>query len=406
MIAAPSQTTILMMKTPEQQAFRRTWAFVALVLVLLFNLSGMKRVHAAESLAVFDLDGYGISYDNALLMSQAIRDAFLEEGSYEPMDAYQLADRLSAGHEGDLRRARELLAVARQKTDAGRTADALKDLGEVLRLHQVAWSRVSRRPELADAHYFTAVALVKAGRTTEAVDHLVETFYYYPGYDRVRAPNPPPVMRPLLIAAQKTLAGADRRSRSASEIANAGRILGVMNIVVGRVSADGTVALTLYHEATLAAEASDAAPSIPLEAGHVFFRSLVESLVVASPNAEPRPVAAAAPSVAEPSEFHELPSLDEPSTSPDTSTPFPSRVSDLDDPGPSSRKKSVGKIHAKGSIRVQRSLTEQWWFWTSVGVVVLGGGYLIVTQVGDDSPTVLETPARHHYKVVVDTSGL
>ena len=65
---------------------------------LLLLLGFCNTVRAAE-IAVLDFDSFGMTHDDATLISQGFRDAFLEEGRFFPLEGYDISDRLGSGRE-------------------------------------------------------------------------------------------------------------------------------------------------------------------------------------------------------------------------------------------------------------------------------------------------------------------
>jgi hypothetical protein len=369
---------------------------------------------AIHSIAVLDLDGYGIDYETAQVMTQGLRDGFLEEATFDPLSGYDISEGMSEGQGEGLRRARELLADARQKMDAGDPGGALRLLAEVLSIHEAAWSWVGRRPELSDAHFYTAVALAKLGRDTEAVDHLVECLYLYPGYDTDRATGATAATS-LFSRARSLLEDAERRTISGARIATIGDRLQAQYVVAGYVVADGTVHLGLYQDGRLVTEATDYAEELPLYPGDPFFYDLAVRLVGGEHSA-PAPGGYGGtigePSTTEPQfgDFHEIPSVE-----PDASGPSVSiGTSDgghLTDQGSaydsSGRPRRRRGEHTMSGIRYERKpVVETWWFWTGVTAVVAGGGVGLYLLLRDDGVVTPHEPQEQNsYTITLDPSG-
>ncbi len=144
-----------------------------LLLVVAFVASFSGAPALAQDVAVLEFDGYGVPYDQITRLSRGLQDAFLDEGSYTPVDEFALADRLSAGRASDISEARKLISEARKSLDLGNAAGALRNLEDALRLHEGAGSHIARRPELADAHYLAGDALLRLGRSYDAERHFV-----------------------------------------------------------------------------------------------------------------------------------------------------------------------------------------------------------------------------------------
>ncbi len=404
-------------KTPGSSAAR--WPasrLLTLVLCGVLALLSPRAAHAIQSIAVLDLDGYGVDYETAQVMTQGLRDGFLEEATFDPLSGYDISDGLSAGQGESLRRARELLADARQKMDAGDTSTALRLLAEVLSLHESAWSWVGRRPELADAHYYTALALNKLGRTNEAVDHLVECLYLYPGYHQGRAVGATGATASLFARAASQLQEAERRTVPGSRIATIGDRLGAKYVVTGYVVADGTVHVGLYQDGRLVTETTDYADELPLYPGDPFFYDLAVLLVGGEHSSGPTGYTApiGQPSTTEPEfgDFHEIPNVE---TQPTGSQPSigTSDGGHLTDQGSSYQsgkrpglfKKSEHKIQG---VRYERKpVTETWWFWTGITAVVAGGGVGLYMLLREETPVDNSDPQEQDsYTITLDPSGV
>lgn len=390
-------------------ALRPLLAVLCAVLLLLCPRSAW----AIQSIAVLDLDGYGIDYETSQVMTQGLRDGFLEEATFDPLSGYDISEGLAVGQNDSLPRARELLAQARQRTDSGDVSGALRLLAEVLSLHEAAWSWVGRRPELADAHYYTAVALSKLGRTTEAVDHLVECIYLYPGYDEGRAVGSSGGMASLFSRARSQLDEAERRTVPGSRIATIGDRLGAKYVVTGYVVADGTVHVGLYQDGRLVTESTDYADELPLYPGDPFFYDLAVLLVGGERSSAPSAYAApiGQPSSTEPEfgDFHDIPTVDSDSTP--TASIGTSDGGHLTDQGSSydssHRPPSRRGEHTMKGIRYERKpVAETWWFWTGVTAVVAGGGVGLYLLLRDDSVVSNEPLEQDSYTITLDPSGV
>ena len=387
------------------------------VLGVLVILAGPRAAWAIQSIAVLDLDGYGIDYETAQVMTQGLRDGFLEEATFDPLSGYDISEGISVGQGDSIRRARELLAAARQKMDASDTSGALRQLAEVLAIHESAWSWVGRRPELADAHFFTAVALTKLGRTTEAVDHLVECLYLYPGYDQGRAVGATGAITSLFSRAKVQLEEAERRTVPGSRIATIGDRLGAKYVVTGYVVADGTVHVGLYQDGRLVTESTDYAAELPLYPGDPFFYDLAVLLVGGehSPQQTNFVAPIGQPSTTEPefSDFHEIPTV-EPTTTTSPSSSGSIGTSDgghLTDQGSSydnsGRRRSRRSEHTLSGIRYERKpVVETWWFWTGVTVAVAGGGVGLYMLLREDVVVSQDPQEQDSYTITLDPSGV
>jgi tetratricopeptide (TPR) repeat protein len=384
----------------------------AIAALLLLLAPGSAR--AIQSVAVLDLDGYGIDYETAQVMTQGLRDGFLEEATFDPLSGYDISEGLSVGQGDSIRRARELLAEARQKMDAGDTSGALRQLAEVLSIHEAAWSWVGRRPELADAHFFTALALSKLGRTTEAVDHLVECLYLYPAYDQGRAVGTSGAIMSLFSRARTQLEEAERRTVPGSRIATIGDRLGAKYVVAGYIVADGTVHVGLYQDGRLVTETTDYAEELPLYPGDPFFYDLAVLLVGGEHSTTPYAAPIGQPSTTEPEfgDFHEIPTVESSgSTTSTTSSIGTSDGGHLTDQGSSyesSRRTHRRRSeHTMSGIRYERKpVVETWWFWTGVTVVVGGGATGLYLLLREDVVVTEDPVEQDSYTITLDPSGV
>ena len=381
----------------------RTWMMLGTLMVWLAGMpSGLA---ATPRIAVLDLDGYGVDFEATQMMSQGVRDGFLEEGVYDPLDGYQIGDLVSEGHVDDLREARKLLAEARLKVASGQATSALSDLARVLEIHEAANSWVARRAELADAHYFTAVALARSGRSGDALSHIVETLYLYPGYDTDRAMNPASSIQSLFKDAYQAIANQDPHAYSGAELAGVGRLLGTPNVVVGFIRGDGTVELRLYRDGQLEAELVDTVSEIPLPPGDSYYAELARRLAGSGPPATTYSSVSTASSSSTDDGFVDVPfvefedDLDEievGETSVQGAEEKPRRLS--------RNQRKVGKIKTTGGIRYGKPVYQRWWFWTAIGVAAVGGGVYLYHYLQEDEEPIFTVDDT--YSVSADLSGL
>ncbi len=388
-------------------------------LVLLVALIGLvpRAALAIQTIAVLDLDGYDISFDDAQVMTQGLRDGFLEEGTFDPLTGYDISEGMSAGQDAGIRQAREHLAQARTKMDAGDASGALRLLAEVLSLHEAAWSWVGRRPELADAHYYTAIALAKLGRNTDATSHLVECLYLHPGYHQDRAASPQANVVRLFAEAAAQLNQAERRTVPGARTASIGERLGARYVVSGYVVGDGTVHVSLFQDGRLITEATDYAEALPLYPGDPFFYDLAVLLVGNEANAagSAATMPIGTPSTAEPSfnDFHEIPDVEpsEPSGHISMGSVGTSDGGHLTDQGSAygsnTRRRQRGSEHKVRGVRYERKpVTETWWFWTGVTVAVAGGGLGLYFLLRDDTSSPPQTLDSDSYTITLDPSAI
>jgi hypothetical protein len=402
-------------KAPTPSCSGAARSRLVLALLVVAALLGPRAALAIQSVVVLDLDGYGVEYDAVQVMTQGLRDGFLEEGTFDPLTGYDISEGLSVGQGDSLRRARELLADARQRMDANDSASALRMLAEVLAIHESAWSWVGRRPELADAHYFTAVALAKLGRSTEAVDHLVECIYLYPGYETGRAIGAGSVSG-LFTRARAQLAAAERRSVPGTRVATISERLSSPYVVTGYVVDDGTVHLSIHQNGRLLTEATDYADELPLYPGDPFFFDMAVRLVGGGSGSTP---ASSSNSYAPVDvntgiddgfgDFHEIPDVNpEPVHTGSIGTSDGGHLTDQGSAYDASRRPSRRRSeHTMKGIRYERKpVVETWWFWTGVTAVVAGAGVGLYILLQDEGVITQDPQEQESYTVTLDPSGV
>jgi hypothetical protein len=318
--------------------------------------------HAA-SVAVLDFDGYGVSRDEALAASEALRERFLAEGLLDPLSGSDIAGGVSRGQDTALRRARELVGAARSALDGGDTEGAVALLDEAIALHERAWSDVGRRAELADARWLCALALLKAGRATEARAHAAEAVFLHPRYGRDRASQATGLAAELLRDAEAEVARAPRRVRPAADLADIGETLEVDFVVAGWLADDGRVRARLYAGPRLLGEATATLDQLPPLREDPAWTSLALELGGA----------AGAVPVVEP---EDAPDLDE----------EPARATD----DPVARKPAGTRV------------TDQWWFWTGAFLAVGGAGTLVGYALWEPPVEVVDAPDTWTVRVAVE----
>ncbi len=393
------------MKRGEGYSGVRRLVFGLASLVLACLLPG--RALAIQTVVVLDLDGYGVSYETTEVMSQGLRDGFLEEGTFDPLSAYDITEGLSAGQQQNITTARTRLAEARKQMEAGSNVAALRTMAEVLSIHEEAWSWVGRRSELADVHYYIAVAMAASGRKADAVAHLVEAFHLFPAYDSERAVNPPASMARLFVDAYNQLDQGERRSIPGAQIATIGDKLGARYVVTGYVVEDGTVHASLFQDGRLINETTEYAEELPLYPGDPLFLDIATHLVGGFSEPQPAPVVVPSYSSSGPSEFedfHDIPSVEPLEQTPSSSSTL---ITDHGSDYSSSRSPRRGR-RSRAEIHTDRDpVTEQWWFWTSISAVVVGGGvglyFALRPDPVEEEPIVEEGDS---YTIALDPSGL
>ncbi len=384
------------------------------LLVWLVGLVASPQV-LASTVAVVDFDGYGVSFDDSALVSQGLRDAFLET-SWLPLSDFDIADRLSAGHEADISSARRLVSDARQALDRGQASTALSKLRQADKLHRAAGSEFGRRPELADVQFFLGRAYLNLGRRSDAKKALVECLTLFPGYPDHRAPSMGSSLRSLFDEAQRAIDGSAKRVLSSAEAANLQNRLGVDAVVVGYLESDGTVFARITRGTTITSEVRRQATSVPPFPGEPIYGQLVRELVgeggamVAPPDYGGGSAPYATDSYdADPygggsgsggsSDFDDIPAFDDdlPAFDDEPAQDEPGmtvRSPKTDPPPPEHAERESGfrtstekdaRIRSTGRMKYDSGpITHQPWFWGVVaGGVVVGGGVAAIVVLSD-----------------------
>jgi len=361
----------------------------------------------AETVAVLDFDGYGVTFDDAALVSQGLRDAFLET-RWMPMSDFDIADRLGAGHESDIAQARRLVSDARAALDRGSASSALSKLRQAKKLHEYAGSPIARRPEMADLYFFIGRALLNLGRRSEARSSLVECLFLYPGYAEHRAPSMGSGLRSLFGEAQRHLDGNSKRILSTAEVANLQSRLGVEAVVIGFLEADGTIYTRLIKGTTIVNEVKKIASEVPPFPGEPIYGQIVRELAGLDPlitatlppdygnegtggyESDPFSEGSSGEDFDDLPEFEEDPYAESP---PPRQEGVAIRSPKTDPPPPEHDARESGfrattdnedtRIKSTGRMKYDRGpITHQPWFWgVVVGGVVAGGGIAAVVVV-------------------------
>ncbi len=377
---------------------------------LLFVLSGWLTLlgapASAAEVAVLDFDGYGVAFDDVVFASQGFRDAVLEEGSLSPLDEFDLSNRMSSGMESQLSEARRMFSQARQNLDKGATSTARRTLLEVITLHEEAGSPIVRRPEMADVHYFTGVALLREGRSTEAREHFREALILYPGYMDNRAPQMSSSERSNLERAASELALEDRRVMETGDTQTIANRLGAAYIVVGYIDSNGTLMARMVQDGQIVTDLQQTVTDLPPYPGDPVYGDMVREMLTAagrtpSPSAIlPTPTTStySPPTDDGFDEFTEIPDFGDLSAGSDpTQSEETAEDSESSGRDRGSRRgwrlkdDQVGEISkAKGTPKATGPVTTRWWFWTATGVVVIGGGTAAVLLLTDNTTETTE----------------
>lgn len=372
------------------------------LLVLFLGFSVTSGVAQASTVAVLDFDGYGVSFDDSALVSQGMRDAFLET-SWLPLSDFDIADRLSAGHEGDISSARRLVSDARGALDRGQASTALSKLRQAKKLHLGAGSDVGRRPELADVEFFLAKAFLKLGRRSDAKKALIECLYLFPGYPDHRAPSMGSSLRSLFGQAETQINSTSKRILSSAEAASLQARLDVDALVVGYLASDGTIYARITRGTDITSEVRKTAAEVPPFPGEPIYGQLVRELVGEGGGMIPPPDydGGSAPYADDSyggssgDDFDDLPTFDDGYAQPVQEEEGMSvRSPKTDPPSPEHAERESGfktstdkdsRIRSTGRMKYDSGpITHQPWFWGAIaGGVVVGGGVAAIVLLSD-----------------------
>jgi hypothetical protein len=219
-----------------------------------FFVAGTVAVPAATPVAVLDLAGRGVSWEQARVATLGVRAALLEGQALVPLADEVMAEALTRGHQADLERARDLLAEARRDAAVGRTDEALAKLALALTLHHAAGSPTCRRSEVADVHGWTGDTLLRAGRPTAAVAHFHAAERLHAGWAASRGEGIAPESRAVLAEAAQALALSPPEAPTPGELATLARALDVPWVVTGWIDSQGTLVAVLHHGAERVSE--------------------------------------------------------------------------------------------------------------------------------------------------------
>jgi len=344
----------------------------------------------AAELAVLDFDGFGLDYYDVQLVTQGVRDAVLEDGTFYPVDEFEISDRLSAGQDDQLDEARKKVAEGRRALELGNAGYALQQLSDALRLHESVGSQLGRRPEMADAHYFTGVSLLLAGRSYEASDHFLQTELLHSNYLTARAPSPSGQVKSFYERAIAELPNAERPFPPTENLQAIADQLNVDVVVVGWIDAGNRIQTRMIQHGKVVGEGTHQALSGTPYPGDPIFGEIVDELLsnAQRPSARSRSATSTStyvptdsPQFDEPMFDDDLPGFDDEvnldedpyaddaaEVAVETTEPRRERSTRL-------KKNEMGKIKSSGRIRYNNGpITKKWWFWTATGAVVVGGG--------------------------------
>lgn len=398
---------------------------MTLRLLLISALSMVLGLPAlAAELAVLDLDGYGLPYDDVMLVTQGLRDAVLEEGAFYPVDEFEISDRLSAGQSGELEEAREKVAEGRRSLELGNAGYALVQFSDALRLHEAVGSQLGRRPEMADAHYFTGVALMMSGRSWEAAEHFLKTEQLFSSYLTTRAPSPSPQVTSAYERAVADLATAERVFPPTENLQAIIDRLRVDALIVGWIDDKAVIHARMIQRSKVVGEfRTTSINGVPYPGDPVFAEIITELYSNADTDGGGGATFAPLPSTTPPSAsssgsssssapiFAAMPEFDEPINMDEDPYAEAEVVEAPVQEKPRRtfmRKNKMGKIKSSGRIRYNDGpITRKWWFWTAAGAVVVGGGttaaVITLNNIEDEAEPVGEVDDSPTYTVSLET---
>ncbi len=380
----------------------------------------LTRLAHAGSVAVVDFDAVGATEPQAILATDAVRDAMFVEAGMDALTGSDIAERLASRDPEALVSARTKLAAGRAKLAAGMPGDAVPLLQEAVDLHEAALSPVARRGEAADARWALAIALLRLGRTDEASTTLGELARLWPGYATTRAADKPTNAVAMLKAAEEQSRTAPRRTWPTGllrdiEVGSQSDV-----IVTGLLLGDGTVLAQVWDDGMLVGEAS-ATVAFPPTSSDEGWATLVRELVTSMSGPRPEPVAdASLTERAEPDGAETAP--DEASAAPDV----PEEIDDADlegldlDAAPTPTKEGARepargtrptkppkvktrsgrepraadrpRIRGAGGSPTRAPVTSTWWFWTILATLAGGGMAATAVALQDPAPVVTTIP--------------
>ena len=382
----------------------------------------MTRLAHAGSVAVVDFDAVGATEPQAILATDAVRDAMFVEAGMDALTGSDIAERLASRDPDALGNARTKLAAGRAKLAAGLPGDAVALLQEAVELHEAALSPVARRGEAADARWALAIALLRLGRTDEASTTLGELARLWPGYATTRAADKPTNAVAMLKAAEEQARTAPRRSWPTGllrdiEVGSQSEVL-----VTGLLLGDGTVLAQVWDDGMLVGEAS-ATVAFPPTSSDEGWATLVRELVASMSGPRPTPVADPSPEATVPERTFEEPrastdavdrdaaseeidlndleglDLDAEPPPKETREPKPARESRpakapkvKTRSGSEPRAADRPRIRGAGGSPARAPITSTWWFWTILATLAGGGMAATAVALQEPAPVVTTIP--------------
>lgn len=315
---------------------------------------------SAASLALLPLDARGVGAEAAERATDALRDALMVDGMCDIPTGSAIAAALGAGHEADLKRARERYATGRAATAKGDPRTAVAALQESLALHEALGAAWSRRGELADGLWALADAHLRAGDPLQAREALTDLARLWPGYATDRAHHQGTAAR-ILAELEAGVAKEPWRLPSDDAIDAVFASLGVDWLAFGVVEASGQITVRVLGPGGDNATIREIVP-LPVDPADDAWSGIASRIAGAARGAEPAPP-------------------DEPEAEDEAAPETAARNVETAARGGSERPVTIREIDT-------RPITARWWFWTAVAGFVVGG---TAVGVAVGSPAPVET---------------
>lgn len=374
----------------------------------------------AGEIAVLDFDSHGLKYDDAALVSQGFRDAFLEQGTFFPLEGYDITDRLSAGHEAGVSEARKKVADARVYLNEGRAREAVGMLEEAERLHKKAGSHYSRRAQIADVYFFMGQAELRLGRSSAASSRFVQMLGAYPGYAETRAGVVTASVKAGMERAKSIRASQGRDLMEANASGDLARKLRVKAVVVGVVEASGKLHVRLIQSGRIDGEIRRQLDSVPPFPGDPVYTDMVRALIANLGEGSGGFTQAPGFSTGPRTEFDAAPRFDTPSSGDDSIAPSSTDRPQVDDDSPGlpdtigkdrrpwwqfwkkDKPPITGRINVESRLRLG-PYTQEWWFWAATGTVVAGGAAAVVILLRNGEGDMEPGPVSTSYTLSIES---
>jgi hypothetical protein len=332
------------------------------------------KIAEAGEVAVLQFDGYGVSFDDASLVSEGVRSAFLEVGDYFPVEAWDFSERMADSTDPTLREARSKYAEGVVEFRAGRYRSSISSFEASIDAHMSVGSHYARREQLADVYFHIGRAQFQIGASTGAMQSFEHVARLYPQYleTRHRGANDSlsGSVRAMISRASSELDAAPRSLPSEVDLQEIALSINVDAIVAGYISADGQIFAQMVSRGRIIGDVNEVSQDVPPFPGDPIFITMVESLLGGVGGVqEPSPVESSTQFASNPF-----------GTSGATSSPVPSFVEQSTNQRPPERCVDVWwqvwkTCEATGPLSyASKPVTEEWWFWTATGVAVVGGG--------------------------------